>query len=169
VPTDLRFFQREFLKLRELYAQGKVSIEQLWGYDMGWQPCDWKSPDVWLWVKIDALVHLTPQIAVVIDYKTGKKTGNEVPHSEQVALYGLATMLRYPELEQVHVELWYLDQDDITHGRYTRETAMRQMAKFNKRALAMTECEKFPPNANVYTCRYCMYGAKGSQVCPTGL
>jgi RecB family exonuclease len=166
--SELAAFAEEFEQLRTLYQEGKVSLEGEWGYNEGWQPVAWFSDDVWARVKLDALVMLEPDHAVVIDYKTGKKDGNEVKHADQMSLYQLSTFMRYPELEKVTVELWYLDQDALTRQVYTREQGMRHLKNFNKRGLAMTTCTDFPANPNSYTCKWCRLGPRGSGVCKVG-
>lgn len=165
---ELAEFREEFEALRALYSEGKVGLEGEWGYDEGWQPVGWMSSDVWARVKLDALVMLEPDHAVVIDYKTGRKHGNEIKHADQMALYQLATFMRYPDVQKVTVELWYVDQNDMTRQVYTRDQGLRHLKNYNKRGLAMTTCEDFPPNPNDYSCRWCYLGPKGSGVCKAG-
>jgi hypothetical protein len=157
LPRELIKFNHEFEALQKLYAAGKVSLEGEWGFDRDWNPTDWKT--AWLRLKLDALVFLNPYEAVAIDYKTGKKFGNEIKHGEQLMLYQLATFLRYPELELVHTELWYLDQDELTHKQFTRAQGLRFKANWDNRGKAMTDCTSFPANPNRWSCQYCPYGA----------
>lgn len=166
---ELHKFRPEFEKLREQYAQGLVSLEEEWAFNDAWQPTGWFSADCWARIKCDATVLAEDRHLVVIDHKTGKKTGNEIKHAEQMALYQLAAFLRNPEIEKVTVELWYLDQDDLSRSVYTREQGMRHLKRFNERGLAMTTEEDFQPNPNPYTCRFCMFGPKGSGVCTVGV
>lgn len=114
----------------------------------------------WLRLKLDALVFLSPVEAVAIDYKTGKKFGNEIKHGEQLQLYQLVTFLRYPALELVHTELWYLDVDDLTRRTFTREQGMLFKRPMDKRGRGITSCTKFPANPNVYSCKWCPYGER---------
>jgi len=125
----------------------------------------------WLRLKLDALVFPTKHTAIAIDYKTGKKFGNEVKHGEQLQLYQLVAFLRYPELEEVTTELWYLDADDITSQRYTRDQGLRFLKSWDKRGNAVTTCDKFPPNPNVFSCKWCMYGPweGGTGHCEVGI
>lgn len=166
---ELSHFRPEFEALRTLHAEGKTSLEGEWGYDENWMPCAWMSETVWLRVKLDALVLPHDKTGTAIDYKTGKRAGNEIKHGEQMALYALATFMRYPELEDLNVELWYVDLPDLVHQRYTRDSAMRNLKKYNERGLKLTASEAWPPNPNQYTCRFCMYGPKGSGVCKVGV
>lgn len=166
---ELSAFRDEFHRLRELYKQGKVSLEGEWAVDREWNPVAWRSNTAWGRIKLDAFVRLSKDHAVVIDYKTGRKFGNEIKHAEQCQLYQLSAFLRYPEIKRIDTELWYLDQNDITHMHYTREQGLRFFNNFNRRAQAMTEAKEFPANPNVFTCKYCPYGPRGTGHCQKGV
>ena len=165
-----KFFDGPLSLLRTLYADGLVSIEGEWGMDEMWEIADWHT--AWLRLKLDALVFHSETEATAIDYKTGRKFGNEVKHAEQLQLYQLVTFLRYPKLERVHTELWYLDQPDgqnITRQTFTRSQGLRFKANFDRRGKELTTCETFPPNPNKFSCRYCMYGPWGTGHCEKGV
>jgi len=164
---EMNSFQQEFMSMQNSFKDGRVSLEGEWGMSSGWEPAEWKK--AWLRLKLDALVFITPTEAVAVDYKTGRKFGNEVKHAEQLQLYQLVTFLRYPQLEKVHTELWYLDQDEITSMTYLRNQGLRFRQKWDMRAEKMTSAVDFPPNPNVWTCKWCMYGPKGSGVCERGV
>ena len=154
---ELWSFKPEFLKLRELYRQGKVSTEGEWAYDIEWNPVAWNAPEAWLRMKLDALVRLSRTHAVVIDYKTGRKFGNEIKHGEQGQLYQLGTFMRFPELQTIDVEFWYTDQDDLTQVRYKREQGVRFFKNFDQRGKRVTSAKDFPAKPNAYNCRWCPY------------
>jgi len=166
---ELHSFREEFLRLRELFKQGKVSLEGEWAVDRNWEPTAWHSSNVWARIKLDAFVRMSKTHGVVIDYKTGKKFGNEIKHAEQCQLYQLAAFLRYPELEVIDVELWYTDQNDLTHMRYTREQGLRFFQNFDRRGHAVTDTTEFPPNPNIFSCRWCPYGPRGTGHCDKGV
>ena len=153
---EMKTYQAEFEALQRLCAAGKVSLEGEWGMDINWEPCEWKK--AWHRVKLDALVFLSKTEAIAIDYKTGKKFGNEIKHGEQLQLYQLNTFLRYPELEIVHTELWYLDIDELTSMTYRRAQGLRFKNSWHGRGTKLTTCTEFPPNANIWSCKFCMYG-----------
>lgn len=173
--------------LRLLYAENKVSLEGEWGMDRNWEPTDWAK--AWHRCKLDAIVFLTGLVphesqnrltgnthmlgksAIVIDYKTGKKWGNEIKHGEQMQLYLLNSFLRFPELEHVRTELWYLDLGETTVQEMTRSQALHFKANFDRRGHAVTSCTKFPPNPNKFSCRWCMYGTfnGGTGHCTVGV
>lgn len=164
---EMKEFQQEFEHLKRLYAAGKVSLEGEWGMDRNWEPCDWKS--AWQRLKLDALVFASDTEAVAIDYKSGRKFGNEVKHGQQLQSYQLNTFLRYPKLEVVHTELWYLDVKDITIQTYTRDQGLRFKRTFDQRGKALTSCTEWPANPNRFSCQWCSYGPDGTGHCPEGV
>lgn len=165
--VELEKFRPEFQVLRDMYKKGQVSLEGEWGMDPGWSPTDWKT--AWLRLKLDCLAFLNKKQAVAIDFKTGKKYGNEVKHMEQLQLYALVTALRYPELEEITTELWYLDIDEITQVTMSRAQALKFQQNFDRRGTRVTTCTEWPPNPSVFTCRWCMYGPWGSGDCQEGV
>lgn len=166
---ELKAFEEEFLKLRELYAEGKVSLEGEWAIDKDWEPVGYHDRDVWARIKLDAFVQLSDTHAVVIDYKTGKRFGNEIKHGEQTQLYQLASFLRYPHLETIDVELWYTDIDEIHKMRFTKAQGLRFFQNFDRRGKAITSETKFPANPNIFSCKWCPYGPKGTGHCKRGV
>lgn len=157
LPNELRHFENEF---NTLLRSDKIDLEQEWGFDHDWQPTSWAK--AWGRVKADCVAHISPTEAVVVDYKTGKKFGNEVKHGEQLMLYALSTFIMYPELEKVTAELWYLDINDMSDLIIPKKVAMkRYLRMFDERARRMTTATEFKPNPNIYSCRYCPYGETG--------
>lgn len=166
---ELEHFKAEFARLKELYKQGKVSLEGEWAFDKDWAPTTWRSDNAWARIKLDALVRLSKTHAVVIDYKTGKRYGNEIKHAEQGQLYQLATFLRYPDIQEIDVELWYTDQDELHHMRFTRDQGLRFFKGFDVRGNTITSEIEFPANPNIFSCRWCPYGPGGTGHCEKGV
>jgi hypothetical protein len=162
-------FRPEFDSLKQLYADGKVEIEQEWAFDRRWVPVEWRSPDAWLRAKLDVIVFLSEYEAVIADHKTVKKFGNEVSHMQQMQIYQLIAFLRYPKLEFITVELWYLDQDDLTQASFTRAQGLRFKPGIERQARALTDCTEFPANPNIFTCKWCPYGPTGTGHCERGV
>lgn len=164
-------FRVEFDSLKQLFAEGKVSIEGEWAFDKQWAPVPWRSAEAWLRAKLDAIVFLSDTEAVIIDHKTGRKFGNEVGHMQQMQIYQLIAFLKYPKLEFITVELWYLDQDEITQASFTRSQGLRFKYSIERQALALTDCVDFPANPNIFNCRFCWYSNRpgGTGDCPVGV
>jgi CRISPR/Cas system-associated exonuclease Cas4 (RecB family) len=166
---ELIKFKDEFENLREQYSAGRASLEGEWGVTAEWTPTGWMGADVWLRIKLDALVHMNDEVAVVIDYKTGKKTGNEIKHAEQGQLYAVGAKNRYPKLERVIVEFWYTDQDEMTSHTYDARQIERFRLKFHLRGIAMTTEEVFAPKPNAFNCKWCPYNPAASDHCAVGI
>jgi hypothetical protein len=164
---EMREFAQEFDHLRRLYPSGIVSLEGEWAVDRDWMPTDWRTG--WHRSKVDAIVLPNKHSAIVIDYKSGKRFGNEVKHAEQTQLYALNAVLRYPEIEEVTTELWYLDVKELTSATFTRAQILRFKPNFDRRGHAVTDCTDFPPNPNVYSCKWCQYGPWNGGQCQVGV
>jgi len=169
-PEALKYFKPEFTALTKSFKTGNVSLEGEWGFNNQWQPTDWFGKDVWLRVKLDAMVLVKPYHAVIIDYKTGRKFGNEIKHGEQCQSYAVATLVKFPAIQHVTTELWYLDQDELTRAEYSREQGMRMFKPFDKRFKRMTEATKFLPTPSLLACKYCPYHpVRGTGDCKVGV
>ena len=154
---SLKKFKDDFEELRQLFIDAKVELEGEWGFNTEWAPVGWMEPNTWARIKLDALVHEDETSARVIDYKTGKKFGNEISNSQQALLYAIATFFRYPHLEFVQTELWYLDKGETTKKGFTRADAMQFAPGFHKRAVIMTTCTDFAPTPSKHACRWCSF------------
>lgn len=165
---ELKIYEGMFNDLREEFENKTVELEGDWGFNKEWGITGWMAKDVWARIKLDAFVRETPEHARVIDYKTGKKFGNEVSHSQQCQLYEIGSFLKEPELQSVQSELWYLDQKSSpTIRQVSRTQAMAAFPSFNARAVKMTTAVSFPPKANKYNCKWCQF--KGTEFCPEGV
>ena len=169
LPKELNKFTQEFEDLREFYTLEKVELEGDWGFTIEWEACGWLEPVTWARIKLDAMHHETETSARVIDYKTGKMYGNEIAHAQQAIIYAVATFFRYPKLEHVQTEVWYLDHGEITKQAYTRNEAMMFMPKLHQRALAMTTATKFPPSPSKFNCNWCSYKNGDDPICQHGI
>lgn len=164
LPHELMNFNTEFDTLQTLYQQGRVTLEESWNFDNAWRklPNDvrpgtktWRK--IWLRLKADIVVWLTPQEAVLIDLKTGKRERNEIKHAEQMQLYQLCAFMRYPELQRVTTELWYLDQDELHDAKFSRNFGIRFFPRWNERGTKITSAVKHPPNPSTNNCRFCPF------------
>jgi len=164
---EMKEFKAEFNHLKHLFKLGTVSLEGEWGMDRNWTPAPWKS--AWHRSKLDALVLCSPEEAVVIDYKSGRRIYNEVKHGEQLQLYQLNTFLRHPTLEVVHAELWYLDAKELTSVTYTRDQGLRFLRTWDQRGKKITSNTDWKPNPNKFSCQYCPYGPWGTGHCQVGV
>lgn len=153
-----KHFRELIFSLRNDYENGQVEIEGDWGFDRHWETTGWNDDNVWARIKLDAIKHESPTSAWVIDWKSGRKFGNELKHAQQLQLYTIAAFIRYPELEFVRGEMIYLDKNDRLPAEYTREEAMVFIDTWNRRGLEITTATNFEPTPSEHACRWCPHG-----------
>jgi len=158
VPKEYNFFEVPLRRARELFAEGKAEVEGEWGFTIDWVPTGWMNGDCWARIKLDLIMFESATSAIVVDYKTGKKIGNEIAHKQQGLLYAIGSFLRHPDLEFVRVEFWYLDQNEYMIASYSRADALRWLQSFNRRGMALTTNEDWKPTPSPSACRWCSYG-----------
>lgn len=155
--ADLLTFETELAALKQRYQLGQVTMEHEWAWTHSFaKACAWDADDAWVRMKLDFCVSLSPTHALIVDLKTGKKSGNEIKHTEQGQLYTVAVMLKEPEVEVVDVEFWYSDQDDTTKNRYTAAQAAPLLKAWTDRGIKVTS-GSYPPRPNIFSCKYCPY------------
>jgi CRISPR/Cas system-associated exonuclease Cas4 (RecB family) len=169
MPKELHKFKDQFEELRQGFIDGKVELEGEWGFDLDWAKVGWMQKETWARIKLDSLVREDETSARVIDYKTGKKWGNELAHGQQGLLYAIGTFFRYPHLQYVQTELWYLDHAETTKKQYTREQAMQFAPGFHRRAIKMTTETEFAPTPNSNSCRWCHFKNGDEPECHWGV
>lgn len=172
LPVDLTHFSTEFYQARSLFEQGLVETEEMWCFDENWNTVD---PDDFKRIRFrimcDLVVDLTPNHALVVDYKTGKRYNNEIKHEQQKTLYAIGLCRRRPHVSKVTTELWYLDlpHEDIFAAVLTRNQATVLLRAIDARNKRMLEATHFPPSANKYNCKWCPFNVKnredGEEVC----
>jgi len=160
LPADLANFSIELHRARELYEQGRVETEEMWGFDKNWIPC--ASDDhkrVRFRIMADLKVDLEEGHALVVDFKTGKRWGNEVKHEQQKQTYALGLFRREPQLAKVTTELWYLDlpQEDVFSAVLTRSQGVVLLRALDARLKRMLEATHFPPRPSKFNCKFCPY------------
>lgn len=150
-------FKERFEALREKYADGKVELEGEWAFTKEWGVTGWSVPDTWARMKLDVLEHESETSAKIIDHKTGRKFGNEVTHAGQGMIYAIGTFMRYPKLEFLETNFWYLDHDKDMPQRYTREQAMVFLPRVTSRAVIMTSDKQMEPKPSIHNCKWCPF------------
>ncbi|RLA00729.1 MAG: hypothetical protein DRQ47_09095 [Gammaproteobacteria bacterium] len=161
IPPEALHFYSQLRDIRDAKRQGHdlVLVEGEWGFDADWHPAPWK--DCVIRGKLDCIVisHDGSQ-ARVIDYKTGKRIYNEIKHGLQIQLYVLFAFLRYPDLEQISGELWYIDLDQIINEKFTREDVPKILQHWQENIEEVQTAysqDCFPPKSNAHSCKWCEY------------
>ena len=170
-PNSLKKFKEQFLALRASFLEGCITLEENWGFTKKWIPCSWEDKALWLRMKLDA-AKTGEEVFTIIDYKSGKSWGNEVKHSQQGILYGLGALMKFPTLEWLKIQFWYLDEGKMNPAAdrvLSRDKIMRYFAKYNERLKTMTSATHFPHKANTFNCMWCPYRSDRGGQCEFGV
>lgn len=176
---NLAKFAKYFEDVKAEYDAGDVLVEEDWGFDADWQVTGWWDDDVRIRMKLDNF-RITarddegePIAGIPTDYKTGKKFGNEITHTQQGQLYSIGAFMRMPKLEFVSVDFIYLDHGVKSRPKtYTREQAMKFLPSWNSRFQKILDDREFRPKPNKINCKWCPFrpeSSGGSGACKWGV
>jgi len=101
---------------------GEKFVEQKLSIDRNFQPCAWS--DAWSRGIIDLLI-THKNVAVVVDYKTGKRKP-----SDQLWLYALYVFAYYPHIESVQTAFVWLGTRKIDKETVTRNDIPEAWQRF---------------------------------------
>jgi RecB family exonuclease len=167
VSEDCAKFDR---LLKSLYALRwgadvpDIQTEQQWGFKENWTPTGWFAKDTWLRSILDVCVVYPDDTADVVDYKTGKQYDD---NCDQMELFGLSVLCRYPAVSHVNTRLWYLDTGNEVIDQFTRADAEPLKAKWNARAAQMLGDETWIAKPND-KCKWCPLRRSAGGTCKFG-
>lgn len=141
-------------------------VEQMWSYGPEWAV---EGSPLWARMKLDvfyAMVVGKKHHGKVIDYKTGRIYPE---HKDQLEQYAVASFHRYPTISEIQVELWYIDQNDITEKAYTRDQLPELTKKWTERANRLVTADQFPPTPSDDACKWCPRHRKKGGDCKEGV
>lgn len=162
MPKELKLFKEEFAALKK---QKVKYVEESWTFKNDWTETAWNDwSGAWLRVKLDvAYLNVDHNILVPIDHKTGKYSDYKTAeYEEQLQLYGLAALKKFPNIDGVSPRLWYLDhgiihpnpeQEEILYERKDEKYLDKLWQSKTKAMLSDTTFKEKPGNA----CTYCHF------------
>jgi CRISPR/Cas system-associated exonuclease Cas4 (RecB family) len=170
-PDEFRKVEEQLESYRSAFREGLVEVEQDWGFDPQWQPCDWFADQIWLRIKCDVVHHIESTYFEVCDWKSGKSFGKEVEHASQGQLYAIAAFARYPDLEGVRTKFTYTKEGKSRVREYVRNDMPNLMKSWDERLTRMTGATIFPARPNKSKCRFCPYAPteQGDGSCAWGV
>jgi hypothetical protein len=171
LPSALKAFGSEFKRLRakRKTLPSSVIIEDQWAFAKGWGPSvynDWVN--CWLRVKLD-LAERVGDTVTITDVKTGKyREDNNADYAEQLELYGLTTLLKFPG-SLVTARLLYVDAarvypDPSAEVSYQMRDLPALKKTWETRVKPMFNDTKFPPRPQ-FLCRFCRHSKENGGVC----
>ena len=168
-PQELIKFEGPLTDARNVHRDGigEVKLEKKHFFDQNWKPCEEK--DRWLIIIPDLTIKVPDQFSLTVDYKTGRRYGNELKHYGQCELYSVAAWIEDPRYTEQEAELWYLDQKEIWPITFTAEQLDKARARLDKEVTAMMADKVHRPNPSKQTCKYCPFSPRGTGACPVGV
>lgn len=156
-PTEFKDWENEFEELRGLFSEQKAYPECELAFTQDWEATAWFGDDTWARFKADCIVQENETSYRLIDFKTGKKFGNEFSHSQQLQYYAAGLSMAFPSAEFIQAEMWYLDQPKTPklNKSYTREEVTLFLPKITERGLGLTERETWQATPSDQSCRWC--------------
>ena len=162
LPDELQHFPTEFKAFQQMYAKNMLDPEIKFAFNDDWQQVSYKDWDnVRYRAVIDALARIDERRVLVVDYKTGKKEGNEIKHHEQCMEYAVCVALTDPDVQLFNVQVWYIDQphDRKLKKTFTRTEVMRGFANMKARHRRVLDERIFPAKPSRMACMFCPYKA----------
>lgn len=159
----------EFKQLMKLTAQGMApQAEEQWAFTDRWTETEWRNwADAWVRVVLDVMWWVSETRVRVRDWKSGKMSEKEVAeYLEQLELYALAVLLRFPHCQEVAPDLYFIDAQAAypVEGEplvFTRKDVPRLKKAWDLRVKRMLNDTKFAPKPGWY-CPGCYFNASTS-------
>jgi len=143
-------------ELRDLVAAGQAWPEKDMAFNKEWEITGWFGDDCWARFKADVIVQEDETSFRIIDFKTGRASGNEFSHSEQLKYYAVALGMAIPEAEFISGSMWYLDHGTQTLDKtYTREEIAYFLPLVTERGNSLTERKEWPATPSDSACKWC--------------
>ena len=154
------------LELRQMPADQMV-VEQQWGFTAYWKPTGWFGNDTWLRSILDVGLVYPDMTAEALDWKTGKRYGH---NADQMELFALSVMCKYPPVTNVTTRLIYLDEqgkniEEIEEFPVTHK--QRLIDKWTAKVVPMFTDKVFAPRPND-KCKFCPLARSKGGKCAFG-
>jgi hypothetical protein len=164
LPEEAARFENMLNQLARLSETATLQTEQQWGFTNTWAPTGWFDKNTWLRSVLDVCVVYPDDTADVVDHKTGKMYDD---NREQMELFGLSVLCRYPAVSSVNTRLWYVDSGNEVIDQFSRADAEPLKAKWSARAAAMLADREFLPKPND-KCKWCPLRHSAGGLCKFG-
>jgi PD-(D/E)XK nuclease superfamily len=141
--------------------------EEIWLIDANWMPLPLEEEGR-AWAKAIVDLHgIDGDVLSIVDLKSGKRYPE---HADQLQVYALMGMKRYPSVKRIDVQDWYVDEG----GRYGNQMSyLPQMFEhyaepWNLLAQRMFDDQEFVPTPSKASCKWCPFKASKGGTCQEG-
>ncbi len=155
LPADLAHVQHIVDGVRRAIGEGwLIDPEIQLTFNVDYSPGDWfNTRNTFLRSGLDLLMRRGKN-AKVWDWKTGKIS----PVSDQLKLYAMVTMTRYPEIDYVATAFIWVDHKSSTREEYDRWELPEIVEEFEERVNMIqiaSDDANWIPNPSDFNCKWC--------------
>jgi RecB family exonuclease len=146
VPRSADLFSELLMALKK----EKATPEEMWGLTKEFKDCSPWDSNVWLRGKLDAYFVKGDKLTI-IDFKTGK---DRPKNMDQLELYAIMGFAKFPKVEVVEVQLWYLDSGTFQSHNYSTDQVDHLILQWRGRIEPYLKDETFRENPS-RLCGWC--------------
>lgn len=152
LPQEVAHYESLCSSVERIACDGELFVEKELVLTDNLTPTTWWESDAWLRSKLDILV-ITGEIAVVMDWKTGKRN----PDFFQMQIFAAQVFKHFPDVTRVKTSLvWLKDMAMDTEVYYRNDvnTVWAEIMKRIQRINDSLEHDNWPAKPSGL-CRYC--------------
>lgn len=158
LPEELWLFKKQFVALKKR----KPHVEGQWAFDKDWKSCGWFDAEAWCRMVIDVADERKKNKELrIVDHKTGQIREEQM---EQLELYGIGGLLKYPWVEKVVAKFWYLDQGEEREVIVHRGDLEELISRWEHKTKALLKDTSFAPKPNRF-CGWCFFSEAKNGPC----
>ena len=128
LPQEIAHYEPLCASVERISKGGELHIEKELVLNENLTPTGWYDADAWLRSKLDILV-ITGEIAVVMDWKTGKRNADQF----QMQLFAAQVFKHFPDVQSVRTSLVWLKTMEMDTETYHRGETNTLWADIMKR------------------------------------
>lgn len=153
LPEDMAEYAPLVEAVTKLVGNGVLEIEKEMTINRNMRETGWWDADAWLRSKLDILVIKDDELALVMDWKTGKRRVDFF----QLKLFAAQVFLRYPEVQRVKTTLIWLKTKEFDTETYNRDEAKLLWQEVLGRIARIESADKYNnwPAKPSGLCPYC--------------
>lgn len=145
------------------FKQLEARSEEVWLVNRDWEVEEQESENTFIKAITDVHYLLTPTLFIV-DLKSGQRYPE---HADQLHLYALMGLVKYPEAEKVMVSALYLDGPGPQYT-YHRKDLEGLKLWWTARANRVLDAIEYPPTPSASSCKWCSYAKSKKGPCEHG-
>ena len=164
LPADVMQHQSVTSLIREVQAFPDKLVEQQWGFTQQLEPTGWFGKDTWYRAVLDVALLYEDCTGEVIDWKSGRKYGE---NKEQMELFALSFMWKYKPTKHVTTRLVYFDSGEQELMEFPIGDKERLTKKWLAKVEPMFKDTTFAPHPGKH-CARCSFSRSTGGQCAFG-